>query len=199
MVHFDDFEQFNIVLGYLYKHALRWAYEPNDNPKAFLVTFICHNCRGSFYMPCLSGFVSKEGLILSQNFYDYKDLWPTYDDTPQSHVITRMTLHGAVMIHQLNHFLTSNYDLDSYAALVSLHNLLEKLHSCQTQHWYDISTYVYMYVFILATYDVFCLRRTGPDRQTGDQTKAKKSVRNSWRKGVIERCKDEKWKNMREK
>jgi hypothetical protein len=32
MVHFDDFEQFNIVLGYLYKHALRWAYEPNDNP-----------------------------------------------------------------------------------------------------------------------------------------------------------------------
>ncbi len=147
-VRFDDglLEAYGIVLEYLFRHALSWAYEP-DNPQQ---------------RPDLERVLADNKYIDAESFMGYFHLWryvltrlplpiPQLEriipyvisrwnsvkggsdaitkllwlnmytppcSTPQSHAISRMILLGLVVIHRLNHFFTSKGDLkQSYQSL----------------------------------------------------------------------------------
>jgi hypothetical protein len=139
------------VLGYFYKHALRWAYEPDDNPLpreaveqvlgqhkminmesflGYLYLWQYSSTRLPLPLPQLERIIphalSEWNCIKGGSDTITKLLWlNTYDppcDTPQSHAIARMILLGAVVIHRLNQFFTAKDDLDFYPSLKHFRN-----------------------------------------------------------------------------
>jgi len=146
------FEQYGIVLEYFYKHALRWAYEPKDNllrreankqvheqhkminMESFLGPLYLWPCSSTIRLPLplshlqrIIPYALSEWNFIKGGSDTVTELLGlnTCDPpcaTTQSRAVTMMILLGAVMIHQLNHFLTVKYDLDSYPSLKHFRN-----------------------------------------------------------------------------
>jgi len=148
-VQFDDMllQQYGIVLDFFYTNALRWAYEPDDNPLPmedihqvleqhkqidkdsflgyfYLWRYVC--TRLPLPIQPLERIVpftvSQWNTIKGGSDTITKLLWLNMYDppctTPQSCAIGRMLLLGAVIIHRLNQFFTSKDNLkESYSSL----------------------------------------------------------------------------------
>jgi hypothetical protein len=133
-------EDYGTVLKFCYKHALRWAYEPDANPLP---------------MYCIEHVLANHKLLDHESFFGHLHLWRyvstklalpipqleriipytvsqwntikggsdtitkllclnMYDppcESPSSHTIARMFLLGNVIIHRLHQFFTSKSDL----------------------------------------------------------------------------------------
>jgi hypothetical protein len=151
-VQFDDWtlKAYGVVLEYLFKYSLSWAYEP-DNPLLRLdlekvltdnKSIDAESFMGYFYLwnyvstrlplpiPHLERIIpyviSRWNTVKGGSDAITKLLWLNMytppRSTPQSHAISRMILLGLVVIHCLNHFFTSKSNLkQSYQSLSHFH------------------------------------------------------------------------------